>query len=120
MQDRGWYVGGSIGQSDVDVDCLGSCDTKDTAWKIFGGYQVNRNFALEIGYTDLGEISDNVPGVFSETAESSAWELVGVGSLPVANNFSLHGKIGVYRAESESRFTLFGTPGSAKEPGGAG
>ena len=33
-----------------------SCDSKDTAWKFFGGYQFNRNLAAELGYTDLGKI----------------------------------------------------------------
>jgi OOP family OmpA-OmpF porin len=53
--EAGWYVGASLGQSQVDVDCSGTttCDDKDSAWKIFGGYQFNRNFSVELGYTDL-------------------------------------------------------------------
>ena len=104
--DAGWYVGGTFGQSTADGACDDfagtglSCDDKDTAWKIFGGYQVNRNFAAEFGYTNLGEISVSGFG-FNASAEATAWELVGVGSFPVANRLSLFGKIGFYRAEAE-------------------
>src|SRR5256885_17262477 len=49
------YIGGSLGQSKFKVDC-GGCDTKDTAFRLFGGYQFNRNIAAELGYTDLGKL----------------------------------------------------------------
>lgn len=108
MQDRGWYVGGSLGQSEYKDSCEAplpagvSCDEKDTAWKIFGGYQINRNFAAEFGYTNLGETAASGGGV-NATIEATAWELVGVASIPFANRFSLYGKLGFYRAETELR-----------------
>ena len=92
-QMPGWYVGGSLGQSDFK-----ELDDEDTAWKIFGGYEINRNFAVELGYTNLGEVSR--PGA---SVEATAWELVGVGSFPVADRFSIYGKLGGYRAETEAR-----------------
>lgn len=102
----GWYAGGSLGQSKAkDADCTGfiSCDDKDSAWKIFGGYEINRNFAVELGYTNLGEFKASGPGVGTESIESTAWELVGVGQIPIADRFSLYGKLGGYRAETEGR-----------------
>lgn len=106
-QTPGWYAGGSLGQTDAkDATCtppLTSCDDKDTAWKIFGGYEINRNFAVELGYTNLGEFKASGPGGVNATIESTAWELVGVGSFPVADRFSLYGKLGGYRAETEGR-----------------
>jgi OOP family OmpA-OmpF porin len=101
-----WYAGGSFGQSKANDACDGaselgfSCDDSDTAWKIIGGYQVNRNFALELGYTDLGEVSASGGGL-NASIESSAWELVGLGILPLANRFSLFGKAGLFRSESD-------------------
>jgi OmpA-OmpF porin, OOP family len=111
-QDGAFYVGGSIGQTDVKDGCTGlnvpgvSCDDEDTSWKIFGGYQFNRNFALELGYVDLGEVKASGPGG-TATIEATAFELVGVGMLPLANNFSLYGKIGLYRAETEVSVNTF-------------
>ena len=43
-----FFVGGSVGQSDMDDEITnglitsGTVDGKDTAWKIFGGYMFNR------------------------------------------------------------------------------
>src|SRR5256885_8076692 len=61
--ETGWYAGITLGQSDVkNVDCTGfSCDTKDTAFRILGGYQINRNFAAELGYHDLGKVKAAEP-----------------------------------------------------------
>jgi OOP family OmpA-OmpF porin len=116
-QDQGFYAGLSLGQADAKQACddLGgtgiSCDSKDTAWKIFGGYQFNRHFAAELGYTDLGEAKASFGGL-NETLKANAIELVGVGMLPVADRFSVFAKLGLYRGETEDN-TNFGF--SAKE-----
>lgn len=104
-QETGFYVGASIGQSEFKDACSDlpagfSCDEKDTAWKIFGGYQFNRHFAAELGYNDLGEVSASGFGLTAAT-EVTAWELVAVGSFPVVDRFSVYGKLGAYRAETE-------------------
>jgi OmpA-OmpF porin, OOP family len=106
-------LGGSLGQSQAKDACSGatSCDDKDTAWKIFGGYQINRNFAAEFGYTDLGKVSGTavISGVnLSESFEANAWELVGIGSVPFGR-ISPYGKLGLYRGEVKGR--VVGTPG---------
>jgi OmpA-OmpF porin, OOP family len=111
-QDQGGYIGGSFGQSafkgDLTFCGLGvPCDEKDTAWKIFGGYQFSRNFAAEFGYSNLGESSFNFVGL-NASIESTVWELVGVGSVPLANQFSAFGKLGLYRAESEGTTNIPG------------
>jgi OmpA-OmpF porin, OOP family len=82
MQDTPWYVGADIGQADLGVD-------EDTAFRILGGYQINRNFAAEISYSDFGDA-----GTGSANVKANAWELVGVGSYPLANQFSVFGKLG--------------------------
>jgi OOP family OmpA-OmpF porin len=101
------YIGASFGQSDLGDSCSTvagfgvSCDDKDTAWKILGGYQFNRNFAAELGYTNLGEITLTGPGG-TATVEVTAFELVGVGIFPIANQFSVYGKLGFARGEAET------------------
>jgi OOP family OmpA-OmpF porin len=106
-QDTGFYAGLSLGQSTADDACTGvsgpgvSCDDKDTAWKILGGYQFNRHFAVELGYTDLGEVSASGPGG-SASIESSAFELVAVGMMPIVDKFSIYGKLGMYRGETDA------------------
>jgi OmpA-OmpF porin, OOP family len=83
------YIGANIGQSKFKDVCPG-CDDKDTAVKLYGGYQFHPNFAAELGYTDLGEVS----GV-----KGNAWELSAVGLFPLANQFSLLGRLGAYHGE---------------------
>ncbi|HXJ53238.1 MAG TPA: outer membrane beta-barrel protein [Burkholderiales bacterium] len=106
--DQGFYAGVSIGQSSSSDACTGvsgpgvSCDDKDTAFKIFGGYQINRNFGVELGYTDLGKVEAHGGGV-TASVESTAFELVGVGKFPINNQFSVYGKLGFYRADSKGR-----------------
>jgi OOP family OmpA-OmpF porin len=118
-QDTGFYVGGALGQSSFDVDCTGttSCDDEDSSWKIFGGYQFNKNFALEFGYADLGEATASVsvpPFTVNGSLEATVWELVAVGSLPLADRFSIFGKIGLYRADTDINASVPGL-GSASE-----
>lgn len=102
--DSGFYVGGHLGQAEAKDACDGvsgpgiSCDDKDTAWRILGGYQFNRNLSIEGAYTDLGEVSASGPGG-SASAEADALELSGVGSFPLGNAFSVYGKAGIYRGE---------------------
>jgi OOP family OmpA-OmpF porin len=104
-QDQGWYIGATLGQSkakDGCTDVIGSCDDKDSAWRILGGYQFNKNLAVELGYTDLGEVSGDEPGFGPFSVETTVFELVAVGSWPFANNFAAYGKLGMYRGDPDA------------------
>lgn len=120
-QEAGIYIGAAFGRAEYRNACEGvtvSCDHKDNAAKIFAGYQFNRYFAAEIGYSDLGESAAGgvVSGVnVNAKAAYVAWELVGVVSFPVIDRLSLYGKGGFYRAET----TINGTeavPGFTATP----
>ena len=116
-KDQGFYAGARIGQSKVDIDCTGaSCSDSDTAVGIFGGYQINRNFAVEAGYTDFGKFNATVT-VPAATLEikSNAFEVVGVGALPLNQQFSIYGKLGFYRGEAKAHATLGTLSGSQNE-----
>lgn len=112
----GWYAGASLGSSSIDVDtneavaaalaagfatATATADTNDTAYKLFAGYKVNRNFAVEGGYTDLGKASISMVTtgpVASINAEAKAtvWEVNLVGILPINESFSVFGKLGYH------------------------
>ena len=116
-RDSGFYIGGSIGGSKAKDFCssLGggatSCDEKDTAWRLLAGYQINRNFAIEAGYHDLGKFSTTGPAA---DVDANAWELVGIGAIPVGA-LSFYGKLGVFRGEAKGGGAAAGT----KETNGA-
>ena len=117
---QGFYVGGHLGQTSVDSFCDGvsgpgvSCDDKDTSWKILGGYQVNKNFAAEVGYIDFGKVSARGPGG-TVSAEAHAFDLVGVGILPLADRFSVYGKLGVYHGTVDADVNTTTIVGSASD-----
>ena len=99
-----WYVGAGIGESEVSIEGCGSgvsCDEKGTAWRILGGYRINDNFAVELGYHQFGDATASGPGG-KVKFEANAFELSGLGSLPLGHQFSAYGKIGFYRGETKA------------------
>jgi OOP family OmpA-OmpF porin len=107
--DRAFYLGGNMGRSDSDASLadigtglVGSVDHTDTGWSLFAGYRFNAFLGVEGGYADLGSNSVNAVFAGSGTAlggkgDLSAWNVVGIGSFPLTNRFSLFGKAGVAR-----------------------
>jgi len=90
------YLGGSLGRSNFKAP-----SETDTAWRLFGGYQINRNFAAEIGYHNLGEVN-----FVQGDRNAQVWELVGVGAWPVATALSVYGKLGGYYGKSELKSSV--------------
>jgi OOP family OmpA-OmpF porin len=82
MADRHWYAGGHVGQADWD-----RANDEDTSIRLLGGYQFNKSVAAEFGYTDLGSVAGG-------SAKGKAFDLVGVGTIPLGNRFGVYGKLG--------------------------
>lgn len=108
QSERGWYAGVSVGQAQFSDACAKvgtgvSCEDKDGAWRIFGGYEFNRNLAVEIGYADLGEAkgSGTIGGGINiqGNSKATAFDVVGVGILPIGERFGVYGKLGLYAGE---------------------
>jgi OOP family OmpA-OmpF porin len=97
----GWYIGIGIGQSKAKGACDGvsgpgiTCDETDTAGKILGGYQLSKNFALELGYADLGQ-AKATGGGGSSTFGTKGFEFTGIGMLPIGERFSVLAKAGLF------------------------
>jgi OOP family OmpA-OmpF porin len=120
----GWYAGANAGQSRATIDdprirsnLLGggfssssiTDDDRGTAYKIYGGYQLNRNFALEGGYFNLGKFgytANTVPaGTLNGTIKLQGLNLDLVGILPITDKFSAFGRVGVNHAQARDSFT---------------
>ena len=103
-QDVGFYAGASFGQSKIEGET-------DTGWKIFGGYQINKSFGAEFGYVNLGKVKESgalpIFGAFTATIDAKAWQLVGVGTLPIDDRFSVFGKLGFARWDADLKCTGF-------------
>jgi OmpA-OmpF porin, OOP family len=127
-QDARFYIGGSLGQAEAEGVCddvrtlvtgigtVSSCDEKDSAWKFFGGYQFNRNFALEASYFDYGSVSASgqtfgIP--FSVSGDATAFGIAAMGILPLGDRVSLFGKLGLLNTEID--VTAAGIGGAVSE-----
>jgi OOP family OmpA-OmpF porin len=88
-------VGASVGQATFDESCptASSCDDTDTAWKIFGGLEMNEYISMEFGYADLGEAK--ISGATSGTAEVNGMTIQVVGNFALNPSFSLIGRGGM-------------------------
>lgn len=139
-----WYAGIGIGQSKVrgiNASSVStptgslSIDDTDTSWKIFAGYRFHPNFAVELGYVDLGKASFNAnvavgangvtPGSANGSIKSRAVTLDAVGILPFAHNFEVFGKLGGYYAratsdESAVNFPFIGTASASSSNNNSG
>lgn len=126
--DAGWYAGANVGQSRATIDdaritsnLLGNGfssvsiadEDRDLGYKIFGGYQFNKNFALEGGYFDLGKFgftATTVPaGTLNGNIKLKGLNLDAVGTLPITEKFSAFGRVGVNYAEATDAFTGAGS-----------
>jgi OmpA-OmpF porin, OOP family len=100
-QDMGAYVGASAGNTSFDGPGVSgstslTSDDKDKGVKVYGGFQFNRNFALEFGYVDLGTLRQSgTPGPFTIQYDVSGITTAAVGIIPLGGNFALFGKAGV-------------------------
>lgn len=132
-ETTGPYIGGNVGRTRADFnnDSINQTlvnqglrvgtsteDNSGTGYKLFGGYQLNRNFAVEGGYFDLGKSSYSVnanriiggaPGTFSGETRVRGLNLDLVGMLPVSDRFSVFGRIGAAYAQSRASFNSTGT-----------
>jgi OOP family OmpA-OmpF porin len=122
--DAGWYMGANVGQSTADIDneritnnlldggfsgIAIENDDRDTGYKLFGGYQFNRNFAIEGGYFDLGEFgytATTVPvGTLDGRIKLKGINVDVLGFIPFTEKFSAFGRVGVNYAEAKDRFS---------------
>lgn len=132
--DSGYYLGVSAGsaraKSDVsaaqfDADLAGNgitsqstLDETDTGFKLFAGYQYNKNLAVEFGYVDLGKpielnsvVTAPAAGTVKATIKNNGWNLDVVGIAPIDDAFSVFGKIGLY--VSKTTLDVSGSGGGA-------
>ena len=129
----GFYVGGSLGatRAHFNNDAYNnlarnkgfainssSVDNTSTGGKLFGGYQLNPNFAVEGGYFDLGRFNYSgvtSGGTYNGNTRSHGLNLDLVGTLPLSDRLSVLGRVGAAyaRTRDSSSSTGFAPPVTA-------
>lgn len=123
QQDSGWYGGLSVGRSMATIDdaritaqlkALGLATTsiadreRSSGYKLFGGYELNRNVAIEAGIFDLGKFGYTAttapPGTLTGDIRLKGLNLDLVGKWPVTDKFSVMGRVGVANTRAQDRF----------------
>ena len=104
------YVGGSVGQATIDTSCpaTNACDDKDTAFRIFGGMEMNEYLSMEVGYIDLGKA--NIYGATNGTVETNGMTMHMVGTYSISPSFLLIARGGMNILNLEVNGTIAGTP----------
>lgn len=88
---EGLYGGGSLGgQTYPDRINGNSTSGSAVSGKIFGGYQLNPNFAVEAGVAELGSVNSG-----SGHVDSYGTFVDAVGTMPLNPQWSLLGRVGV-------------------------
>lgn len=125
-----WYVGAAVGQADIDYNAAdltsdlasldwtienATVDHSSTAWKVYGGWAMNKYFALELGWVELGKVDtrfgasvppNEIDNLLADTA--SVHPLTGDGVTaaavlrwPFADIFAVHVKAGLFAWNSD-------------------
>lgn len=100
--NSGFFINGSVGQSNLDK---GAYDDSDTGYTANIGYRwavaPNVLLGVEGGYTDLGSISpkNGYRGSGVGDAEISGWNLGVNGHFNVTDNWYVSGRAGLFRAD---------------------
>lgn len=121
--EPGWYAGVNGGQSAATIDndrisgeLFGDGLTttsiqdndRDAAFKLFGGYQFNRYFAVEGGFFDLGKFgfkAETLPlGTLTGDTRLRGLNLDAVGTLPLPYDLSAFGRVGVNVTQASDSF----------------
>lgn len=116
-----WYGGLNIGQTHesindgaIAVDEMGggltslTDDDRDNGYKLFAGYQLNDNFAVEAGYFDLGQFGSRAvkgnEGSLKTRAKTRGFNVDLVGSTPMTEKLSAFARAGAHYYEAKDRF----------------
>jgi opacity protein-like surface antigen len=99
----GFYLGAGAGQFNAKIDnvddvdnTVDNWDEDDTAYKVFGGYRLNRFLAFELDYINLGKPSGDVVPGFNVDSSVDGFAPYVVGTLPLGPYFELYGRAGYY------------------------
>lgn len=96
-QDTGFFVSGQLGSSRYDADNLGKKSA--TGVGVGLGYNFNQTVGAELAYHDYG--TAKFGGLNAKAQSTQAALLV---SAPIANEFSVYGRLGVASTDRKTQF----------------
>ena len=91
------YIGGAFGPSEVSVECgfPYNCDSTDTGYKLYAGYKVHPQIAIEAGYIDFGKAQVNLSSVNGGSLATDGFVVNAAGRLPLTRELNAVGRLGL-------------------------
>ncbi len=115
-----FYGAIDVGQSKFKEACTGifpgeTCTDTGTVLRGAVGYQAHPNVAVEASYANYGkaEFNDNAGG--TAEAKASGFQFSAVGSWPLADAFSVTGKLGLALTKGEAAVNVVGLGSYAQD-----
>ena len=116
---HGFYIGGALGwvNTDLKIDPARlfsethtqvQLDETDSGWKLMTGYRLGRYLSAEFAYTDLGQIEAHTNTPIKANSNVNGLSLSGIAMLPLGENFSLTGRLGLYRWDRSASTLISG------------
>ena len=106
----GWLAGSGVGNSEnQDYDCIGcgpigAVDDSGSAYKLFGGFQFHRSFAVVGGFAQLADTTATGPLPFTDLLEVNGSYLSAIAILPLGANFELFASTGIFHWNQDVTF----------------
>ena len=130
--DSGWYVGAGLGnfalsseaidisEGGLEINTGRDFDGSDFAFKILGGWQLNKYIAFEAEYFDGGSPDDSfnfsyadvdfdVDGQITLEADTTGWVFSGLGILPIGESFNVFAKLGFVMWDVDGKLKIKGS-----------
>lgn len=102
---QGGYLGASYLSSSLEFNTgSGTFDPTSDSYKIFGGFDVNKFFGLELTYYDMGDFDDASAGTTFH-ANIDVWDVAARGIIPLGKHFELFGRLGYSYVSIETSTT---------------
>lgn len=110
--EGGITLGLDYGQAEARKFCenISDCESSDTSAKAEIGFQLGRNFGLELGYTSLGTLLNSNDNQFRASQDSSAITLSALGLISFTDRFGIYGRLGAAQYNTDSSGTVAGVP----------
>lgn len=112
VEENGFSVGVDYGRTEAKKYCdnIANCDNSDKGPKVEIGYDFNKNFGVELGYTSFGTLFDSNDDSLSVKQKSNAITISAIGTLPVNDWFGVYGRFGFARYDTNNSGVIEGVP----------
>ncbi|HLO94445.1 MAG TPA: outer membrane beta-barrel protein [Burkholderiaceae bacterium] len=96
-KEQGFYMGADIGRAKQNLDAGNlSSDRNTNSLNLYGGYKIDKNFAVELGYADLGKAK-----IGDASAKTKALNADLLASTALTQDLSLYGRLGAARYDRD-------------------